>query len=57
MNNFLGKYKLLKFIQEEVENMNRSVNIEEIEKVTKELLLKKEVNSSDLWWGPPNFQK
>ena len=49
MNNFLGKYKLLKFIQEEVENMNRSVNIEEIEKVTKELLLKKEVNSSDLW--------
>ena len=49
MNNFLGKYKLLKFIQEEVENMNRSVNIEEIEKVTKELLLKKEANSSDLW--------
>lgn len=30
--------------------MNRSVNIEEIEKVTKEQFLKKEIkNSSDLW--------
>lgn len=38
--------------------MNRSVNIEEIEKVTKEQFLKKEIkNSSDLWWVPPNFQK
>ena len=40
---------LLKFFQGEVENINRSVNIEEIEKATKELLLEKGVNSSDLW--------
>ena len=40
---------LLKFFQGEVENINRSVNIEEIEKATKELLLEKEINSSDLW--------
>jgi hypothetical protein len=57
MNDFLEKYKLLKLIQKGVENLNRTINIEETRKFTKDLSLKKNRNLGIPWQCLPIFRK
>lgn len=54
LNIFLGKYKLSKLIQEEIENLTRLITIDKIEEVgkaTKDVIIRIQLTHIQLFWN------